>query len=99
MALIEAESVLRELFQRLRSILGIGQTTALRILAELAVLPKDMQPVQRVAHAGLDPRPHESGSSLPPPRKITKVGNEFLRTALYMPALMAIRHQPQVKAF
>ena len=99
MALIEAESVISGLFQRLRSIPGIGQTSALRILAELAVLPKDMQPVQRVAHAGLDPRPHESGSSLPPPRKITKVGNEFLRTALYMPALMAIRHQPQVKAF
>ena len=99
MALIEAESVLRGLFQRLRSIPGIGQTSALRILAELAVLPKDMQPAQWVAHAGLDPRPHESGSSIHPPRKITKVGNKFLRTALYMPALVAIRHQPQVKAF
>jgi len=58
-----------------------------------------MQPAKWVAHAGLDPRPYESGNSIHPPRKITKVGNKFLRTVLYMPALVAIRHQPQVKAF
>jgi transposase len=71
----------------------------LRILAELAVLQQDMQPAQWVAHAGLDPRPYASATSIHPPRKITKVGNKFLRTALYMPALVAIRHQPQIKVF
>ena len=99
MALVRAVSALSGPFQRLRSIPGIGQTSALRILAELAVLPKDKKPVQWVAHAGLDPRPYESGSSIHPPRKITKIGNKFLRTALYMPALVAIRHQCQIKAF
>ncbi|HCX88122.1 MAG TPA: hypothetical protein DG761_08855 [Gammaproteobacteria bacterium] len=77
----------------------IGQIGALRILAELVVLPQDMQPAQWVAHAGLDPRPYASATSIHPPRKITKVGNRFLRTALYMPALVAIRHQPQVNPY
>ncbi len=33
------------------------------------------------------------------PRRITKAGNKYLRAALYMPALVAIRHQPNVRAF
>ena len=87
------------LFQRLLSIPGIGETSALRLLAEWAVLPEGMKPPQWVAHAGLDPRPHESGRSVHRPRAITKAGNKYLRAALYMPALVAIRHQPNVKAF
>ncbi|HEY2884299.1 MAG TPA: transposase, partial [Rhizomicrobium sp.] len=51
------------------------------------------------AHAGLDPRPYQSGSSIDRPRRITKVGNRHLRAALYMPAWVAIRHEPNVKAF
>src|ERR1700674_1860805 len=54
---------------------------------------------QWVAHAGLDPRPYESGISIHRPRRITKVGNRHLRAALYMPALVAIQHDPNVKAF
>ncbi len=46
----------------------------------------------------MDPRSKESGNSIHPPRPITKAGNKYLRAALYMPALVAIRYQPQVKA-
>ncbi|HIG57193.1 MAG TPA: IS110 family transposase [Candidatus Latescibacteria bacterium] len=99
MVLVQEASRLHRLFQRLLSIPGIGQTSGLRILAELASLPRGMKPAQWVAHAGLDPRPYESGSSVHRPQKIAKIGNKFLRTALYMPALVAIRHQPQVNAF
>ena len=47
----------------------------------------------------MDPRPYESGHSIHPPRRITKASNKHLRAALYMPALVAIHRQPQVKAF
>ena len=99
LALVLSVAALSEKFHYLLSIPGIAQTTALRLIAELAVLPEDMKPPQWVAHAGLDPRPCESGSSVHPPRRITKAGNKYLRAALYMPALVAIRHQPNVKAF
>ena len=33
------------------------------------------------------------------PTAAEKLNLAYLRTALYMPALVAIRHQPQVKAF
>jgi len=98
-ALVQSVPTLNEKFERLLSVTGIAQASALRILAELAVLPDDMKPPQWVAHAGLDPRVRESGSSVHPPRRITKMGNKYLRTALYMPALVAIRHQPHIKAF
>jgi len=78
---------------------GIGETSAMRLLAELLVLPHDLTAPQWVAHAGLDPRPYESGTSIQRPRRISKVGNRHLRAALYMPALVAIRHQPNVRAF
>ena len=99
MALVLSVVELSEKFHHLLSIPGIAQASALRLIAELAVLPADMKAPQWVAQAGLDPRPYESGNSIHPPRRITKAGNKYLRAALYMPALVAIRHQPQVKAF
>ena len=78
---------------------GIGEASAMRLLAELLVLPDDLAAPQWVAHAGLDPRPYESGTSIHRPRRISKVGNRHLRAALYMPALVAIQHEPNVKAF
>ena len=78
---------------------GIGEASAMRILAELLVLPDDLAAPQWVAHAGLDPRPYESSTSVHRPRRISKVGNRHLRAALYMPALVAIQHEPNVKAF
>jgi transposase len=52
-----------------------------------------------VGHAGLDPRPYDSGTSVHRPRRISKVGNRHSRAALYMAALVAIRRDPNVKAF
>ena len=64
---------------QLTSVTGIADRTGPRILAELAGLPDDMVGPQWVAHAGLDPKPHESGSSTNKPRHISKAGNRYLR--------------------
>jgi transposase len=90
---------LSERFDRLVSVRGIATTSALRILAELAVLPADMSAREWVPHAGLDPRQAESGTSLHKPSRISKTGNVHLRAALYMPAMVAIREEPQVQVF
>jgi len=78
---------------------GIAEASAMRLLGELLVLPDELAAPQWVAHAGLDPRPYDSGTSVHRPRRISKVGNRHLRAALYMPALVAIQHEPNVKAF
>jgi transposase len=97
--LIGSSPPLKRLFQRLVSVRGIATLSAIRILAELAVLPHDMSARQWVAHAGLDPRHVESGSSIHKPARISKKGNKHLRAALFMPALVAIRQEPHVRAF
>lgn len=90
---------LRQAFEHLLSVRGIAQTSALRILGELVLLPEDMSVRQWVAHCGLDPREFSSGTSVDRPARISKVGNKYLRAALYMPALCAIQFEPNVRAF
>jgi transposase len=78
---------------------GFAELSATKLLAELSALPDDMTPAQWVAHAGLDPRPCESGSSQRSPRRISKQGNARIRRALFMPALVAIQRDANVSAF
>lgn len=90
---------LHEQLTRLTSIRGVGSASAIQILGEICFLPNDMTPRQWVAFAGLDPRIFQSGLSLNAPARISKMGNRALRAALFMPALVAVRWEPQVKAF
>lgn len=97
--LIECIPELSEKLTLITSTIGIARKTGPRILAELATLPPDMTGPQWVAHAGLDPRPYESGTSTKKPRRVTKAGNRYLRDALFFPALVASQKDPHVKAF
>lgn len=98
-SLAEATPALNEQLNLLHSVTGIASKTGVRLLAELAALPDDMKAPQWVAHSGLDPRPHESGSSTQKPRRISKAGNHYLRDALYYPALVGSRRDKHIKAF
>jgi transposase len=52
-----------------------------------------------VAHVGLDPQPHESGTSLRSPARISRQGDRLLRARLYMGALGALRGDNPLHAF
>ncbi len=86
-------------YELLLSIPGFGATSALHTLAELTLLPAGMDVRQWVAYAGLDPREYSSGTSVHKKVRISKAGNQHLRRALYMPALVAVRRDPQVRAY
>jgi transposase len=90
---------LRKDLLHLTSIKGIARASALQILAELCVLPSDMTDRQWVAHAGIDPRHHESGSSVHKATQISRIGNPHLRAALYMPALNTVQFEPNIRAY
>jgi transposase len=96
---IAADAQLQRCYELLCTIPGVGRVSALHTLGELVLLPKDRDVRQWVAYAGLDPRECSSGTSLRKRVRISKVGNRHLRRALYMPALVASRRQPQVRAF
>eukprot|EP01041_Mallomonas_annulata_P022855 gene22855-43241_t len=52
-----------------------------------------------VAFVGLDPRQHESGSSVKGKPRMSKVGHAFVRKALYMPAMAALYKTDWGKCF
>lgn len=96
--LVQSHETLNRRYEQLVSVKGIGEVSAIQILAEVTVLPDDMSSSQWVAHSGLDPVPKESGDRQKQ-RSISKRGNKYLRTALYMPALVAIKYCPNVRSF
>jgi transposase len=83
----------------LTSIPGIGDLTAGKLLAECRCLTDFTNVRQLVAFAGLNPQHHQSGSSIHKHTTISRTGSPSLRHALYMPALVALRHNPILAAF
>ena len=47
----------------------------------------------------MDPREYSSGSSVHKKVRISKAGNKHLRHSLFMPALVAVKHDPYLAAF
>jgi transposase len=97
--IVAATPELERRFLLLQSTPGIGAVSALQLLGELVLIPANCDVRQWVAYAGLDPRQHESGSSVHQKARISKVGNRHIRRALYMPALTAVRFAPHLRAF
>jgi transposase len=99
LTLINSDEHLQRSLGLITSIKGVADTSAIQLLGELLILPKDMNNRQWVAFAGLDPRHHQSGTSVSKKPRISKAGNSYVRQALYMPALCAANHDPYVKAY
>src|SRR5512138_767675 len=97
--IIGTDAELGRRFRLLQTTPGVAETSALHILGELAVLPSTLDARQWVAHSGLDPRQHRSGTSVEWVPRLSKVGNRRLRRALYMPALVAVQHDPYLRGF
>ena len=96
---LEQSPTLTRQFQALTAAKGIGPASAIALLAELTCLPDHLKANQVSRHAGLDVRLNQSGTSVDKPSRLGKTGNAYLRAALYMPALSAVRHDPRAKAF
>lgn len=82
----------------LTSIPGIGDTTAAKFIAEVPDVTRFQSANQLAAYAGLSPRNHHSGSSVHHRGRLVKTGNKRFRTTLFMPALVAMRHNPIVQS-
>jgi len=74
----------------LDSIPGLGERTIAVLLAFYGDIRRFGNARQDVAFAGLDPRQHESGSSVHAPARLSKMGDAFLRKSLYMPAMVTL---------
>jgi len=81
----------------LTSISGIGERTAWSILAYIGDINFFSNSKQIASYAGLTPKIKKSGTSIDK-TSLSKLGHKRLRKSLYMPALVAIRHNPLLSA-
>jgi transposase len=83
----------------LTSIPGIGETTALLLLAEIPNIENFRNAKQLAAYAGLTPANRSSGTSVKKEPHLSKRGSASIRRILFMPALCARRFNPALRAF
>lgn len=95
---ILAHETLKNEYDLLLSICGIGKTTATLLLGELGDLSRFPNVRDLVAYVGLCPHLHRSGTSVHEPSPLSKRGHAPVRKALYFPAISAARFNPAIKA-
>jgi len=89
---------LKEDYQRLLSISGVGKKTAVSLLVLFHTYP-DTNRNQITALIGLDPIQRQSGTSVHGRSRISKHGNQMMRKCLYMPTLASIQYNHKIKVF
>lgn len=83
----------------LESIPGVGPITAASFISEVGNINRFKKPEQLAAYAGIDPRVHQSGTSVNGKGYISKRGNKILRTRLFNAANVAVLHDNMFKTF
>ncbi len=83
----------------LMSIPGVGRATVARILGQLGDIRRFNSAKAFAAFLGVTPRQRSSGSSVRGRTVISRTGSTSLRAALYMPGLVARRHNPILHRF
>ncbi len=83
----------------LGSIPGIGDITVAKVLAYAGDVRRFSNAKALAAFIGVTPRQRLSGSSVKGRTMMSRTGHGQLRRALYMPGLVAQRHNPVLKVF
>jgi len=87
--LVNNDLEVKNQYDLLISIPGIGEITAFGLIANLPDLSRFKCAKQLAAFAGLNPGVRESGSSVKGRGSISKTGSKNLRNVLFMPALVS----------
>jgi transposase len=94
---IDSDPNLRNKKELLESIPGVGERVSSHMTALFAARAFD-RAEQLAAYLGLVPVQWESGSSVRGRPRMSKAGPAYLRKLLYMPAIVASRCNPHIKA-
>jgi transposase len=87
---IDDDPKLKKQRKLLDSVPGLGVKTIPVLLSFFGGESRFNNARQAAAYAGLDPRQHESGSSVYQKPRLSKMGHALLRKSLYMPAMVAV---------
>ena len=83
--------------ERICTIPGMGELTAVVILAETNGFELIRSKKQLTSYAGMDIKEKQSGTSVKAKPKLSKKGNRHLRKALHLPSLSSVKYNPEHK--
>lgn len=89
---IKNENEIKNQLEIVTSIPGIGNLTAVTILAETNGFELIRNKKQLASYAGFDIKEKQSGTSVKGKSKISKKGNRYLRKAMHLPSLTAVKY-------
>ena len=96
--MIAQDKKLQKMVVIICSLPGVGLLTAAIVLAETNGFDLIRNRRQLASYAGFDVIKKQSGTSVKGKSRISKKGNKYLRKAMHLPALAAIRHNERFKA-
>ena len=98
LALTKQDKKVEESIATICSLPGVGLLTAVSAIGETNGFALIRNKRQLTSYAGLDVKEKQSGTSVKGKARISKHGNKYLRKAMHLPALAAIRHDERFKA-
>ena len=96
---IDGHPELKQDADLIASIPGIGEVTVAKVLAYAGDIRRFANGKALAAFIGVSPRQRQSGSSVKGRTMISRTGHADLRKALYMPGMVALRHNTVLQAF
>jgi transposase len=95
--IIKNDANLKTEIDRIMTIPGVGELTAVIILAETNGFELIRNKKQLTSYAGLDVKEKQSGTSIKAKPRISKKGNRSIRKAMHFPALVAVKWDENFK--
>jgi len=91
--------LMEQIPQYITSIPGIGPATGAAILGEIGDIHRFESVDNLVAYAGIDPTVYQTGQFEASQAHMSKRGSPYLRHALWISAIVAVRYDPDLQAF
>jgi len=95
---IEKNEAIKLQIKLLESIPGFGEKTAIALVVKLPAIENFSHAKKLEAFVGLNPKQNQSGNYRGS-TFISRVGNNEIRKLLYFPAMVAMKHNPNLTAF
>jgi transposase len=96
---VNNDAVLKKEVENICTIPGVGELTAVIILAETNGFELIRSKRQLTSYAGLDVKEKQSGTSVKGKPRISKSGNRHLRKAMHLPALTVVKWDDNFRDF
>jgi transposase len=97
--LLKSEERLSRLYELVCSVTGVGPIIAANLIVHTNAFSAFEKSRQFACHIGTAPFDAKSGTSLDAPARVSQMANHALKTLLSTAAVVAVQHDPQIRAY